>query len=262
MFERVLIAYDEARPDGSLIFAAMSVTDPRRASLTVLSVRADGSGGSGLTLAAERLGRAGYRARIRVRLGTGPRVAEEVVRAMADCRPDLVVLGSRGLESFENLVEGSVTQEVLAHAGCPVLIARGKADPSAPGLLLLAYDDSGHSQRAAGIAGKLARALGAEIRVISITQPLVAAGHSASDSSASRQLDELVAGLGSEVVTSGSVKESSAGKARAIVETAELAGADMIVMGSRGLSRIAGAVIGSVSHEVIQLWRGQVLLVP
>ena len=63
-------------------------------------------------------------------------------------------------------------------------------------------------------------------------------------------------------MASGSVKVSISGRAPAIVQAAEEAGADLIVMGSRGLSRIAGAVIGSVSHEVIHLSNRQVLLVP
>ncbi len=36
--------------------------------------------------------------------------------------PDLVVLGSRGRGPLKAMVLGSVGSEVLAHAGCPVLI--------------------------------------------------------------------------------------------------------------------------------------------
>ena len=47
-----------------------------------------------------------------------------------------------------------------------------------------------------------------------------------------------------------------------ILERATRDASDLIVMGTRGLSRIAGAAIGSVSHEVIHLSHRQVLLVP
>ena len=36
--------------------------------------------------------------------------------------PDLVVIGSRGRGPLKAMVLGSVGSEVLAHAGCPVLI--------------------------------------------------------------------------------------------------------------------------------------------
>lgn len=75
-------------------------------------------------------------------------------------------------------------------------------------------------------------------------------------------LDELLETVCTDVVASGTVKVAAAGKAACIAATAEQAGADLIVMGTRGLSRIAGAAIGSVSHEVIHLSHRQVLLVP
>jgi len=46
-----------------------------------------------------------------------------------------------------------------------------------------------------------------------------------------------------------------------IVEYAEDRRADMIVMGSRGLSDLKGLVIGSVSHKVAHLFEGHVVLV-
>jgi nucleotide-binding universal stress UspA family protein len=49
--------------------------------------------------------------------------AEEIVRAAArSC--DLVVLGARGLGRFQRLVLGSVSERVLRHAACPVLVVK------------------------------------------------------------------------------------------------------------------------------------------
>ncbi|MDX1609420.1 MAG: universal stress protein [Halofilum sp. (in: g-proteobacteria)] len=49
--------------------------------------------------------------------------------------------------------------------------------------------------------------------------------------------------------------------ARAILEQAREQGADMIVMGSRGLSDLEGLVVGSVSHKIAHLFEGSVVSV-
>jgi nucleotide-binding universal stress UspA family protein len=49
--------------------------------------------------------------------------------------------------------------------------------------------------------------------------------------------------------------------AKDIVDTAKTQAADLIVMGSRGLSDIAGLFVGSVTHKVLQLAHIPVLVV-
>ena len=50
--------------------------------------------------------------------------AELLVRDAAEHQSDLIVVGARGLGAVERIVLGSVSESVLRHAGCPVLIAR------------------------------------------------------------------------------------------------------------------------------------------
>ena len=66
------------------------------------------------------------------------------------------------------------------------------------------------------------------------------------------------AGIGA----TGEVHVAFAGHAaRDIVDTASSLGADLIVMGSRGLSDIAGLFVGSVTHQVLHLAHVPVLVV-
>jgi nucleotide-binding universal stress UspA family protein len=278
MFETILIAVDGADQGADLVRAAMAVTHPRRSEVWVANVLctpvAHGdrpASGPARTAAvaivedaARMLRQSGYRANGVVRELTHGGVADELVRIIDEVGPELVVMGSRGLSDLAALVTASVSYRVLAQAGCPVLIAREGVRIDPPRRLLLAYDESHHSRRAARVAADLAKATGAEIEVVTVHQPLLAWPGVVIDGDVEvqRSVDEIVAKLREDVVARGFVKVSAMGRAAAIVQAADECDSNLVVMGARGLSRIAGAVIGSVSHEVIHLTTRQVLLVP
>jgi nucleotide-binding universal stress UspA family protein len=51
--------------------------------------------------------------------------AEMIAEAAADANADLIVMGTHGRTGLTRLVMGSVAEEVLRHAPCPVLTIRG-----------------------------------------------------------------------------------------------------------------------------------------
>jgi len=51
----------------------------------------------------------------------------EIVEAASKPDVDLVVVGARGLGPLGRLVLGSVSDRVVHHAPCPVLVVKGKA---------------------------------------------------------------------------------------------------------------------------------------
>ncbi len=48
----------------------------------------------------------------------------EIVRVASEEGYDLVIVGNRGRNQFAEIVLGSVSNRVLHHAGCPVLVVR------------------------------------------------------------------------------------------------------------------------------------------
>ncbi len=50
--------------------------------------------------------------------------ADEIVALSEKGNYDLIILGSRGLSSFQELVLGSVSHKVAHHAKCPVMIVK------------------------------------------------------------------------------------------------------------------------------------------
>ena len=100
-----------AFPRPELIGMTMVVTLPsddelREASEQVLSEALDAVGGPGDLNVTRRVG-AGGPASVLVEAAEGA---------------ELLVLGSRGLGGFRGLLLGSVTQQVIAHAKCPIVV--------------------------------------------------------------------------------------------------------------------------------------------
>lgn len=50
--------------------------------------------------------------------------AWEIIKYSSDVKADLIIMGSRGLGTFNKVLLGSVSQEVLNHSECSVLIVK------------------------------------------------------------------------------------------------------------------------------------------
>jgi nucleotide-binding universal stress UspA family protein len=124
--------------------------------------------------------------------------------------------------------------------------------------VLLAVDGSAHACRAVPVAVDLAKKSGGEVVILHAREFRLAKGvaYTPEDSQEATTLvdrvrDQIAA---AGVPVRGRVVTSHEGRAaQAILEAAEIEEADAIVMGSRGLSELAGLLLGSVAHKVIQL---------
>ncbi|MCA3749012.1 MAG: universal stress protein [Rubrobacter sp.] len=81
---------------------------------------------------------------------------EGILKACRDLRPDLLVMGSRGLGAFKRLALGSVSERVAHQAPCPVLLMRGGEETWPPQRVVVGDDGS----EAAAAAGALAARIG------------------------------------------------------------------------------------------------------
>lgn len=64
--------------------------------------------------------------KLEIDVATG-RAAETIVSDAAEHGSDLIVIGARGLSAIKRLLLGSVSESVLRHAACPVLVVRPRA---------------------------------------------------------------------------------------------------------------------------------------
>jgi nucleotide-binding universal stress UspA family protein len=79
-----------------------------------------------------------------------------------ELEPGLVVLGSRGLGPVRRIFVGSVSEGVVHHAPCPVLVARGRQEAWPPRRVVVGDDGSGDAKGAARLAARIGGLFGAE----------------------------------------------------------------------------------------------------
>jgi nucleotide-binding universal stress UspA family protein len=124
--------------------------------------------------------------------------------------------------------------------------------------IVVAVDGSDVGDLAVGEAIELAKDAGATITVVTVRQPISFLGAPYDQRELSRQLAHARAALdrakgeieGSGVEATYEIREGE--PAEEILALAEDRRADLVVIGSRGLGTIAGALLGSVSKAVVR----------
>jgi nucleotide-binding universal stress UspA family protein len=155
---------------------------------------------------------------------------------------------------------GSVSDSVVRHAHCPVLVARRKP-LILPARILVATDGSEEATLAAMTAAELAYRTNSELHLVSVADTFSSyyvkhdPGPAENVQQRAREvLDDQVKEIeqsGGEV-TRKHVRVSERHPSNDIVRIAEEIEADLVVMGSRGLGGIRRALMGSVSDSVVR----------
>ncbi len=176
---------------------------------------------------------------------------------------DMIVVGSRGAGGWQAVLLGSVADGVMHQASRPVLVVRNPAEQVK--VVLVATDGSECAHKAAAMASDLARAAGAElygVHVLVPTRGRSSASSAETEAFDSKVYDSIECGFKAAAGNSSCHMERVTGHpAQAITQYAEKIGADIIVLGSRGLGPFKSLLVGSVSDTVAHHSNSSVLIV-
>jgi nucleotide-binding universal stress UspA family protein len=172
----------------------------------------------------------------------------------------MLVVGARGRGGFMGLLLGSVSQKVLHHAPCPVAVIRVGQEPQAArgdGRIVVGVDGSPNSDAALRWALDEGRRRGAVVDVVHAWRmPFVAPYPYVAPEFDSTAIEELARQTLDQAI--GRAKPTADDRVSKVISPSSAAslllecgkGADLVVVGSRGLGAARAALLGSVSHQV------------
>ena len=219
----------------------------------------------------ERLGSSGTSVDGNVLRG---RAASAIIDNARDFRAELVIVGSRGHGTIASLLLGSVSSEVVDHAPCPVLVARGRSLRRA----VFATDDSPSAHAAEAILARWPIFAELPIRVLSVAEVVhpwttgiaptmyreALDAYAADLRESKAQHQQIAADAAARLRESGRRADSEmrdGDAALEIIAVAEKRGADLIVLGSRGRTGLTRLLLGSVARNVLSGSTASILVV-
>ena len=203
----------------------------------------------------------GLREKVDILFGPPAVVLQQI---MHEQRPGLVVLGGKHHTTLERWLGGSTSLDVVRSAEVPVLITAGA--PAQFRRVLVAADLSSAAGPTIGLAERFARLVGAELRVLTVFEPLPNLSGVApmdpteyfglAQETLTRDVWPLVKTRNVEkVVRHGTVVDTL------LRETVDW-GADVLVVGSHGKGWAQRVLLGSVTESLINHLPASLLVAP
>lgn len=222
----------------------------------------------------------GYSVETELKLG---HAAEMIVEIAETRKPDLIVLGAKGLRSTVNILLGGVAQHVMEYASCPVLVMRAPYQGFRK--ILLVADGSPSGQSAARYLGKFRLPAEVDMRVMHVLPPiptpimmepyygawqtvyasLPAQAEAEAERKKEAKLGETLLSRTCALLQRYGIESTSAlargDAATEIIDYVKKNNIDLIVAGSRGLSQFKRLLLGSVSRKLVHYSDCSVLIV-
>ncbi|GJL70300.1 MAG: universal stress protein [Nitrospirales bacterium] len=204
---------------------------------------------------------------VEIRLEEGS-PAELILSVTQEEHPDLILMGARGRGQVEELFLGSVSQRVLTHAACPVLIINGPLTEIRK--ILIAIQSPDDVQKVGQFLTKHPFQPQTEITLLSVVpipRSLFRGGVSAPEEKIEQALKSTEDFLDQAVSQLKNCYDSVTGyvglgaPANMILEQASITEPDLLAMGMHHPSTITRFVLGTVSHTVLHQATRSVLVI-
>ena len=271
MFSRILVPLDGTAESNAALPAARTMARVTGASVFLLQVLESAEAQASPNAAADRLARVagelagnGLRVESAVRAG---QAADEILQQVSEASADLVIMRTRGRAGIQRAVMGSVGELLLSRSDVPIMMLRpgGRRLDQLTNLLVPVDGSPGGALALASGVG-LAKATGAQIRLMEVVVPLVFHGLAANeeatyydpawDDEALSAANAYVEGLLTRLRDTGVVATGEARMAPDIagtlVQAAEELSTDLIIMSTHALTGLQRAFLGSVSDAVVR----------
>ena len=203
-------------------------------------------------------------------LAHGP-LAQTIVRQARRVRADLILIGSRGLSDIQGFLLGSISRQVASITRCSILVVKQPLPQLTR--VVLAVDDSKHSRAAARFLRSRILPESADTTILSsaerpVTDLAVRYLSKAQVAELERPVLEratkLVTTLRDEFLKEGYAVDMDVQMGHVIdriVKQVEAAHADLLVIGSRDLTKSERLHLGSVSESLLRHAPCSVLIV-
>jgi nucleotide-binding universal stress UspA family protein len=197
----------------------------------------------------------------------GISAAPSVLEYAADNDIDLIVLGTNGRRGLGHILIGSVAEEVVRLAGCPVFTVRETKELKpikAYKNILVPIDFSDYSKNAISYAKEIAKAYDSQLQLLHIIEETK---HPAFSLSGKSSIFDLVPNIEADsrkrieemfIEAPGPKAESTiytkgGHAANDIINFASRNSSDLIVIATHGLTGIEHLLLGSVTEKVVRM---------
>jgi nucleotide-binding universal stress UspA family protein len=202
-------------------------------------------------------------------LGTSARVTTDVLRGppagalLQAVTPDSVlVLGSRGLGGFAGLLLGSVSQECVEYASCPVVVVRTDRIVGDGDVILVGKDGSEGAQQALAWAQALAGATGGTVRAVHAWRAVESERPPRTAERLRSRAADAVRGWTQQVGDEIESEEMEGDPREVLVRAAELFDPVLTVVGRRGAGGLRSMRLGSTANHLVRHSSTNVAVVP